>query len=526
MISKLLGMRGTEQGLPSPTDDFWYEDASGFQVGGVSPDTAMRLSAVYACVRVLSEGVSALPLKLYQRKKDGGKEVASDHHLYTTLHDMPNHIQSAMEFWEYSMNSLTLRGNAVSLIKGDARVGVTLEPVDIDDVQEVRRVGTDDINYKIRNPASGVARLVDGAKVFHVRGMTSDGVWGVNPIHYHRNAVGLALGAEEFGSAMFKRGVRPSGVIEIEKSLSEPAFKRLRDSFASEYGGASNAAKTVILEDGGKWKQVSMTPEDAQFIDTRKFQLEEIARLFRVPPHMIGDLSRATFSNIEHQSINFVVHTLRPWLVRIEQAIKRDLILQKGKYFAEFTVDGLLRGDIKSRYEAYAVAIQNEILSSNEVRKYENLNPRDGGDEYKNPAINPKGAESTTGPRVTESPAVEDSQASRIIESYVSDIARRISSREVKNMESRVKHASADRGKFNEWMQGFYESHSQLLDSSISGLCDALEVRSTDRLAAVEQLISGSIRDLSGENPQRVVEEWSSGELERRYQSVLKGLAT
>jgi len=514
MIARLLGLQVSEQGLPEPTADFWYQDASGFRVGaGVSADTAMRLSAVYACVRVLSEGVAALPLKLYRRRDDGGKELATEHYLYSTLHDMPNYFQSSMEFWEQAMNALTLRGNFVARIGGRAGFDTTLEPIPIDDVQEVQRVGTNGLRYKVLD-ADDVPRWIDSEQIFHVRGMSADGLWGANPIAYHRNAIGLALGAEEFGSSLFKRGVRPSGVIEMDKSLSETAYKRLRDSISSEYGGSQNAAKTLILEDGGKWKQMSMTPEDAQFIDTRKFQLEEIARLFRVPPHMIGDLSRATFSNIEHQSINFVVHTLRPWLVRIEQAIKRDLIRQKSKYFAEFTVDGLLRGDVKSRYESYAVAVQNEILSSNEVRSLENMNPREGGDEYRNPAINPHNA--------TDVPV--DGQASRIAASYIGDIAGRMATRELRELSKRVKHAATGREQFDEWLQSFYESHAQAIDDSIGGLCEALQVRNVDRVSAVESIITENIRELSVANPEATVADWENGKLKSRYINTLKGL--
>ena len=527
MIGSLMGLK-TEQGLPGPSHDFWYTDPiTGMEVGGYSDsESAMALSSVYSCVRVLSEGIAALPLKLYKRRADGGKEPARDHPLYTTLHDSPNYWSTSMEFWELAMKCLSLRGNSLSRIRRDG-TKTSLEPILPQNVLGVKRAGMSTVTYEIRNEQTGNTEHIDAEKIFHVRGLSNDGLWGCNPIQMHRESIGLTSGAAQFGLSLFKRGVRPSGVIEMAKKMSDEAFARLRQSFGSEYGGSENAAKTIILEDGASWKQVSMTPEDAQFIETRRFQLEEIARIFRVPPHMLQDLSRSTFSNIEHQSIDFVVHTLRPWMVRIEQAIKRDLIHQKGVYFAEFNADAILRGDSKTRYEQYALAVQNEIMNQNEVRELENMNPRKGGDEYKNPAINPQDNKAEMGtivPKPEEKP--ENSAVNRIVESYAKDIASRMASFEISKVEKRAKHADQDIDQFNDWVKDFYTGHAQRIDQSISGLCDALEVRESDRIAAVSSIVESHASSLTSGDPQKAVADWTAGTLEQNYFEALKGMAS
>jgi HK97 family phage portal protein len=236
--------------------------------------------------------------------------------------------------------------------------------------------------YDYQEP--GASRVFSSDEIWRVAGLGSNGVTGLSPIALARESIGLSIATEMHGAKMFSNGAQIPGVLEYPKTLSDEAYERLRKDFNNRHGGVGNAGKTLILEGGGKYQTIGMTSEDSQFIESRKFQISEIARWYRVPMHMLNELDRATFSNIEHQSIEFVVHTIRPWLVRIEQSITRDLLTaqERGRYFVEHSVEGLLRGDTKTRYEAYGKAIQDGWMSRNEVRKIENRDPVDGLDEF------------------------------------------------------------------------------------------------------------------------------------------------
>ena len=221
--------------------------------------------------------------------------------------------------------------------------------------------------------------------VLHIPGLGFDGVMGYSPIALEKAAIGLGIAAEEYGSKFFANGARPSGILTHPNTVKDPAA--LRASWNAAYGGSGNASRVAVLEEGMTFTPLSLPNNEAQFLETRKFQVTEICRIFRVPPHMIGDLERATFSNIESQNISFAVHTIRPWLVRIEQAVNRALIPEneKGRFYAQFNIDGLMRGDYKSRMEGYAIARQNGWMSTNDIRALENLNPiseEEGGDAY------------------------------------------------------------------------------------------------------------------------------------------------
>lgn len=362
---------------PSPTDDFWYHSVGTSTASGVriTPDTAMRSSAVFACVRVLAESVGSLPLHIYKRTS-AGKEIARDHPLYRTLHTAPNRWQTSIEWREMMEGHLALRGNAYAR---KVRTGRSLSLIPLHPDVVTVEVDGDRIRYRVKD-TDGTESVYTDEEIMHIRGLSSDGVMGLSPIELARESIGISLAAEEFGARVFQNDATPPGI------LTHPgAFKDndSRANFGKSWAAAQsgrNRGKTAVLENGITYKSVGMTNRDTQWLESRKFQINDIARIFRVPPHMIGDLERATFSNIEHQSLEFVMHTLRPWLVRWEQAITRDL-LGEGDYYAEFTVDGLLRGDQKSRYEAYASGISAGWLTRNEARALENRNPIDGLDE-------------------------------------------------------------------------------------------------------------------------------------------------
>lgn len=353
----------------------------------VTPDTAMRVAAVFSCVRVIAESIAQMPLILYRRVGEG-KVRAIDHPLYRILHTRPNRWQTPFEFKRMLAGHAVLRGTGYAQIVGRNGKGVDeLVPLHPDRISPARDPNTGLPVYLYR-PENGTMRTILARELFVLRGYSDDGIVGLNPIRLHREAIGLSLATEEHGARLFSNGVRPSGILKMAGHFKDDdARKRFKDSFRSAYAGSSKSGETILLEDGLDWTSIGMTSEDAQFLETRKYQRSEIASIFRVPPHMIGDLDRATNNNIEQQSLEFLTYTLGPWVTGYEQAVTRDLIdesLQE-ELFAEFLVDSLLRGDIATRYKAYATGRQWGWLSPNDVRRKENMNPIDGGDEYLKP---------------------------------------------------------------------------------------------------------------------------------------------
>ena len=371
--------------------------ASSFFFGGsaagkrVNERSAMQMTAVYSCVRILAEAVAGLPLHLYRYKEDGGKEKALGHPLYLLLHDEPNPEMSSFVFRETLMTHLLLWGNAYAQIIRNGRGEVmALYPL-MPDRMAVDRDDKGQLYYEYTTSADdapiskgSIVRLKP-SDVLHIPGLGFDGLVGYSPIAMAKNAIGLAIATEEYGSKFFANGAQPSGVLEHPGTIKDP--QRVRDSWMSQFGGSANSNKIAVLEEGLKYTPISISPEQAQFLETRKFQINEIARIFRVPPHMVGDLEKSSFSNIEQQSLEFVKYTLEPWLVRWEQSIQRILFSadEKKRYFVRFNVEGLLRGDYASRMNGYAVGRQNGWMSANDIRELENLDripAEEGGDLY------------------------------------------------------------------------------------------------------------------------------------------------
>ena len=358
----------------------------------VDEKSAMQIATVYACVRLLAETVAGLPLHLY-RTKDGGsaKERAMDHPLYKLLYRQPNPEMTSFSFREVMMTHLLLWGNCYAQIIRDGKNGVLgLYPllpenieIDRDDKGQIFYIYHAYTDEKPGENNKDIYFRRD--EIFHVPGLGFNGLVGFSPIAMMKNALGTTLAVEKYGSSFFKNGAQPSGVLEHPGVLKDPS--KIRENWSAVYGGANNAHKVAVLEEGMQYKAISLPPEDSQFLSTRQFGVNEICRIFRVPPHMVQDLEHATFSNIEHQSIDFVVHTLTPWLVRFEQAIVKDLLMEEeqDEYFPKFNVDGLLRGDYQSRMQSYATGISNGFLSPNDVHRLENwdLIPAEkGGDDY------------------------------------------------------------------------------------------------------------------------------------------------
>nr|WP_322354335.1 phage portal protein [Dehalococcoides sp.] len=335
--------------------------------------TAMQTSAVYACVRILSESIAGLPLHVYRYTSDGGKERTTMHPLYRMLHDEPNREMTSFVFRETLMAHLLLWGNAYAQIIRDGRgYPVALYPM-LPDRMSVDRDSQGELVYTYQSDKGQVKLRKES--VLHIPGLGFDGLIGYSPIAMAKNAVGLALATEDYGAAFFANGANPGGVLEHPGVIKPEQADRLRESWATQFGGA-NAHKVAVLEEGLKFHQMSIPPEQAQFLETRKFQINEIARIFRVPPHMVGDLEKSSFSNIEQQSLEFVKYTLDPWVVRWEQSLQQSLILpsEKSAVFIRFNLDGLMRGDYQSRMQGYSVGIQNGFYSVNDVRGLEDLN--------------------------------------------------------------------------------------------------------------------------------------------------------
>ena len=349
----------------------------------VNPQTALQAATVYSCVQVLSQSVGMLPLNVYSGVASGGLSAARDHPLWPILHDQPNEYQTNVEFFEMMVLALCLRGNAYAFINR-ARSGrvVELLPLHPDMVRTEMRADFT-LVYNVTMP-DGSFKAFGVGDIFHVRGLTLNGWIGISPIAYARESIGLALATEKFGGQLFRNGAKMGGTLEHPGKISDEAYKRITGSFDAATSG-ENAHKTAILEEGMKFNKISMTADDSQFLDTRKYQRSEIAAIFRVPPHMIGDLERATFSNIEQQSLEFVTYTLMPWLVRIEKAIKRDLmsVQERKDLTIKFNVAALLRGDAAARSAYYNSGITAGWLTRNEARVMESeigvvLNPLDG----------------------------------------------------------------------------------------------------------------------------------------------------
>lgn len=449
---------------------------------GVSVTTqgSLQTSAVFACVRILAETVGSLPLIVYERQARGRRR-ARDFYLYDLLHDAPNPLMTAVEFREALQGHLALWGNAYAEIEYDRAGRITaLWPLRPDHMLQNTIVDGRRL-YQYQAPDGGLVRLT-GDRVWHLRGLGSDGLNGYSPIALHRRSVELARAAEEFGARFFGNDARPGVVLRHPGHLGEQAMANLRASWTEAHGGLSRAHRVAILEEGMDITEVGIPPQDAQYLELRRFQVEEIARIYRIPPHMLADLSRATFSNIEHQGIEFVEHTMRPWFVRWEQSISHNLMLsaERERYYAEFLVDALLRGDTASRYQAYAQGRQNGWLSANDIRELENMNPVEGGDQYLVPlnmvpvsaAATPATPAAPQAPAPRQAPGGEErslravTARQRLRDAYLEiyrDAAARLLRREVHDVGARARKTlrTRDIPAFNTWLDEYYAGLSE-----------------------------------------------------------------
>lgn len=458
----------------------------------VTPDTALTYSAVWACVRVLAEDVGSLPLILYRRLPRGGKERATDHPLYRLLHDAPNSEMSSMDWREAQMMNLCLWGNAHSQVRWNrgGRI-VDLWPMLSRYMRLDRRDGM--LRYISTDPAARASDL-PASEMLHTRGMSTNGLVGLSPIALARQAIGLGMATERYGAAFFGNGARPGVVLMTQGELSDPAYERMKTSWSEAHSGVENAHRPAILEQGTTIETIGVPPEEAQFLQTRKFQVLEVARWYRMPPHKIGDLERATFSNVEHQGLDYVVNTLRAWLTRLEQAIARTLFTESERdvLFAEFLVDGLLRGDQKARYDAYAVARSWGWMSANEIRERENMNAIPGGDAYLMP-LNMTTASAPSAPP----PDPQANDATRALAAVYRDAVERVARRAARDIgELARKHLA--KGDVDAFGRGLAALGIELREYAERAITPCVTAHATLSGAPAERIAPRAANDFAG----------------------------
>ncbi len=379
--SALLDWLGVPIGL---TDGAFWQEWFGTSASGknVTVDKALQLSTVWACVRLLSESVSTLPLKLYRRLPDGSREQAKDHTLFRLLCRTPNAEMTPQRFMLMVVASICLRGNAFVEKKMIGTRVVALVPL-LPQYMRVKREDSGRLKYTYTE--NGVERVIPEKNLMHIRGFGLDGVCGMLPVTMGREIFGSAMSAEEAAAKVFAQGMQASGILSGDTTLTPKQREDLRASLTA-FMGSQNAGKIMVAEAGLKYQGITMNPEAAQMLESRSFNVEEMCRWFRVPPFMVGHMDKQSSwaSSVEAQNLHFLTNSLRPLLVNIEQEITRCLIgeADADEFFAEFAVEGLLRADSTARAAWYNTALQNGWMSRNEVRRLENLPPIEGGDVF------------------------------------------------------------------------------------------------------------------------------------------------
>lgn len=387
-LSKLNPLRRKSADAMTSRDLLEMIAAGAVAVSGVqvNSESALRYAAFFACIKVLAEDVGKLPVKLYKERPDRGRDVAKNHKVHRLISRRPNDFMTASEFWEMCVAHVVLRGNfyAYKVMLGD-------------EVAELLPLNPGSVKPKLRDDwslwydvtfANGRRDVLPASAIFHVRGLTLDGVRGLSALEYARETLGLGIAAERHGAKLFVNGANPGGALETEQTLTDEVFERVKNSWNEKHTGLENSHKVAILEGGLKWTSVTMTNTDAQWLENRKHTDNQICGLLRVPPHKIAILDRSTNNNIEHQSLDYVNDGLMPHLNRIENRIRISLLNERDEedHFAKFNVAALLRGDMKARSQFYKDMVSIGAYSPNIVLEFEDMNPRDGGDIYLTPS--------------------------------------------------------------------------------------------------------------------------------------------
>lgn len=344
----------------------------------VNKQTAMSFSAVWNAVRILSESVAQLPLHIYQRNANGDRDVLFNHKLYDIVHSKPNNYQTKYLFMQKIMYEICIYGNSyVYIERTNGGIPTALYCMDANEIDVIKK---DDAIFYV-NHKDG--HTYSSEEVMHFRGLSTDGIKGMSPIDQCSNSIGWGIAVEAFGNSFFRNGAKLSGILQTDRTMTEEAIGRLRNSFNQNYSSIQDSLQTMVLEEGLKFNPVSISNEQAQFLASRTFAVEEVARVFNIPPHMLKDLSKSSFNNIEMQSQEFVTYTLMPYLSNIEAEMNTKLFKEseRGKVYVEFNVNGLLRGSVKDRAEYYRTMLNIGAMTINEIRQKENMNSVKEGDE-------------------------------------------------------------------------------------------------------------------------------------------------
>ncbi len=480
-----------------PSADIDWDTFLGIQsrTAGITPPTiegSLSLPAVFACVRVLSETIASLPLITYRERADGGRERAVDHSLYRLLRRTPNPEQTHFEFEELMTSHVATWGNAFAEmdLANNGQI-LALWPLRPDRMRVRRRHG--ELEYIYTNP-DGSTDTIPYWRIHHRRGLGSDGIVGYSPIGTIMLSVALGMATEEFGARFFSQGARPGFVLSHPGVLEDDAWARLDKRWNA--GGLANAHKVKIIEEGMKVEKIGIPPEEAQFLETQEWSAHQVARVYRMPPHKIGLLKNATFSNIEHQAIEFYTDTIRPWLVRNEETLDRDLLSaaqrQTGLYF-EYLADGVLRGDTASRFQAFAIARQWGWMSVNDIRRMENMEPVKGGDVYLQPL------------NMVQAGVTQRSDALAWTRPIVEDVAKRMAKREANDLREhgqRLLRRQPD--SWDAWTAEFYDELTSAASQMIAPTTEAVAHVVGGGAARIRSRISGALWDMNKRSMDRV----------------------
>jgi HK97 family phage portal protein len=439
-----------------PSSDWWYaSQPAGMSIAGtyISPERAMTLSAVWAAVKIIAEGLASLPLIVYEKTGENARQRAPRHPLYDVLRWQPNASQTAYEFWEMLAGHVALRGNAYARIvdgrRGFADQLVPLHPSRV----RPERVPSGAVVYQYTDQW-GTPETLLADEVMHLRGLSSDGLKGLSVVEHGLTSFGAALAADQYAARFFANGATPTGVAQHPLTLSEPAQERLRTQIEAHVSGGGQHG-VLVLEEGLQWQSVGFNPEQTQLLLTREFGVRDVARWFGVPLHRLADIKTPTHASIEAFGIEQVLYTFRPWAIRFEQAVRRDLILAPDRFFAEFLLTALLRGDSKARSEFYTSAIQTGWMNRNEVRELENMNPAAGLDTFLEP-LNMAGAGDQRARRGSSASAPRDTRATLI----AFEAAQRLVRKEVAAATKAGSRYATDGAGWSTWLREFYQEHA------------------------------------------------------------------
>ena len=491
-ISSIFEKRASKSTGGNPqSPSYWVQKlfgATGNTAAGVNVNeqSALSSTAIWRAVSLVSQTIGALPLHMYERDGNRAKNKAINHQLYKTMHDEPNPEQTAMEFREMLQAHALTWGRAHAEIQVDSRGKIRLWPITPDRVEPMRTKDRDSLVYRVHLPDGG-HRILLADEIFTLKGLGYGLNSTYNVIQLFRESIGLTLAAEEFGARFFGNGATMGGILEHPGKLNEESFKHLKESMDERHKGLSNAHRLLILEEGMKYQEIAVPPDKAQYIETRRYQINDVARIIGVPPHKLAEMSQATFSNIEHQTIEFVQDTINPWCVRWEQGLSRQLLsdTEKQKYFFKHNLSGLMRGDFKTRMEGYSIGRQNGWLSANDIREMEDMNPVNNGDIYLIPlnmvsadqaAATPILAEPEDEPEPTRSLREKRSNAASrmrlneiykpLIRNAVEEIIKRERADILREAEKVFKNR--DYFAFNEKLMNFYEDHKEFMSKKIT----------------------------------------------------------